>query len=252
MKSFAVAGVSSRAIIQHPAFLVLVAAGGTFTWFSRYLNLFGFDQADGMLLDIGQATLSMVGVVMVLLFATQGMGQEGGGTEELLMSKPIRPWEYLTGRYLGVVVAIAAAQVLIASVLFLLLTVSGSGVSPSLLAGCLLAFLGNALLASFAVALSHLVPLFMNLAAVLSIWTLGHLAGHLQRQFALAEGAMALSVRVLCTLVPNFENFNVGPAVVRGLDVPFRLVALDVAYGLVYTLVVLITAGLLLGRREAG
>ena len=142
-----------------------------------------------------------------------------------------------------------------------------------LLKSVVLTFLEVMVLAAVSLALSTYLPMVVNMIVCVCVFVLGHQINYLLGFFcplneqgehriealtsmglfeALAHHPKFGIARLIATLLPNLENFNVGTAVSAGLPIPNDYLFATLAYGLIYTTIVLAVASLAFSRREVG
>ena len=122
-------------------------------------------------------------------------------------------------------------------------------VFPMLLGG-LLAFAQIAVIASFSLCLATFFPTVVVAVGTLSFYLVGHLTDYLVGLLH-SDVTISVIVRLLIRCVlPNLEQFNPVDHLSRGDALPTIYVALALAYGTLYVLVVLGTTSFAFSRRE--
>lgn len=187
-----------EAIVQ-PIFLLLLAVGGAILIIFGLLPFFTMGEDTVMFKAVGLDVIMLV-VLIITLFATSKSIYEEieDRTMLTLMSKPVRRWEVLLGKYLGILSAALLAILILGAILILCTwyriptdyqirarTIDDrevkqlmdyrlmhiSGLVPSLV----LAWLQIGVLAAISVALSTRFSLVVNLPVVILIYVAGNL-----------------------------------------------------------------------------
>jgi ABC-type transport system involved in multi-copper enzyme maturation permease subunit len=171
-----------------------------------------------------------------------------------LLSKPVRRWEFLVGKFGGLVLTLTVNTAAMAAGLFLaLLFVKRSMESSD--TTILIAVYFILLKIAIVVALALLFSCFTSqLLAIL--FTAGlYVAGlfiHEMRNLAGSKVSPAMQVLFswISYILPNFENFNVMAAAAHGKPVPGSLILQNTAYAAIYCVIVLATASVVFSRRN--
>lgn len=201
--------------------------------------------------DLGLSAISVFGLLTAVFVGVSLVFKEiDRRTVFTLLAQPVRRWQFVSGKYLGLSLVLGSSVALTGTAL--LIAVALQGESPfGLLPAIVLGFIELELVAAFAVLFST----FTNpiLAAVGTVAT--YVAGHLSWSFDLLEKRMSGDVgKALCrglhAMLPNLDRLNVKASAVHGIPLPTGYFLSAVAYGLFYALAVVILACLVFERRE--
>ena len=192
-----------------------------------------------MVKDTGLRTISIVGLLLALFSASTCIADEiEGRTAMTLLSKPINRRQFIFGKFLGILAAVA--------VLVIILGIAFSGtvyckigydaqekggdmpepevrwahvqdVQP----GVVLAFFEVAVLTSVSVAVSTRLPMAVNIILCLAVYVLGHITPLLVRQAETAFEGVKFFAKLFALALPALENFNLSSAVATGTVVPW-------------------------------
>jgi len=167
-----------------------------------------------------------------------------------LLANPVRRWQFVVGKFGGLVAVVAMNLALMSSALFGILLLRGE--SPWALAPAILLILVElAIITAFALLFSSLTNPILAALFTAGIYVVGHLSWSLK---LLREKMPDSLGRWLCDLfylaLPNLDRLNVKAEVVRGGAVEPGVLALAVTYGLGYTVLVLALACLAFERKE--
>ncbi len=216
--------------------------------------------------DLGLAAIELAGVLMSVLIGVSLVSQEIDRRSIFnVLSKPIARWEFLVGKYAGLVLTIVMNVAALTAVLYVMLGWMGATASeqvrrsweapaadPRLLVSILLITVELALLTAIALFFST----FSSSALLSAILTVGIFIAGIEsdglRQFTHTVNASMIGGLVTATgwLVPAFSMFDVKTEVVHGLPIAAGRVWFSLAYGLVYTAVTVGAAVLIFSRRE--
>jgi ABC-type transport system involved in multi-copper enzyme maturation permease subunit len=217
--------------------------------------------------DLGLATIELAGIAVTLILGVGLVAREiDRRSVYALLAKPLPRWEFIVGKYLGLILTLV---VNVAAMTIALYAVLGwlawralpqergawevAAVDPRLLVAIVMITMELALLTAVATFFSA-----FSSSAVLSIGlTLGMLvAGWLSadlRAFGNLVDVSPVVARVVSSIgwiIPAFSAFDVKAQIVHGLPLPRYFVVLTLVYGALYTTGVLLATVIVFSRRE--
>jgi len=213
----------------------------------------GIEQS--VIVSLGLSAISVIGLLIAVFIGVALVSKEmDKRTLYALLSKPVRRWEFLLGKFFGLVLTLAVntaamALGLIVAMLYVNRALSSSDV-PVLIAVYFI-WLKLALV----VALSLLFSCFTTpLLAIL--FTIGlYIAGLYVQEMrdlpvAVMSPGMATLTKWFSYLLPNFENFNVMAMAAHARAIPGSLILHNTLYAVVYCAIVLTAAVAVFSRRN--
>jgi len=213
----------------------------------------GIEQS--VIVSLGLSAISVIGLLIAVFIGVALVSKEmDKRTLYALLSKPVRRWEFLLGKFFGLVLTLAVntaamALGLIVAMLYVNRALSSSDV-PVLIAVYFI-WLKLALV----VALSLLFSCFTTpLLAIL--FTIGlYIAGLYVQEMrdlpvAVMSPGMAALTKWFSYLLPNFENFNVMAMAAHARAIPGSLILHNTLYAVVYCAIVLTAAVAVFSRRN--
>ena len=213
----------------------------------------GIEQS--VIVSLGLSAISVIGLLISVFIGVGLVSKEmDKRTLYALLSKPVRRWEFLLGKFGGLVLTLAVntaamALGLILAMLYVKHVLSAG--DATVLVAVYFIWLKLALV----VALSLLFSCFTTpLLAIL--FTAGlYIAGLYVQELrdlpvAVMSPGMAAFTKWLSYLLPNFENFNVMAMAAHGRVVPGSLILHNTLYALVYCAIVLTAAVAVFSRRN--
>lgn len=263
MKVFAIARNTYKETARQPIYYILLALSAALIGLSFFFTLFAFGEEAKMIKDMSLATVTLCGLLMALFASSNVITEEiEKKTVLTVLCKPVRRFEFIVGKFLGIVMAVLLATVLLSLVLMGGLAVFARvqkevEVRPFdyvVLAGALLSCLQVFVLTAIAVAVSTRMPMVVNVVICFSFYILGHLTNYLHQAFCGPSGESYALVRWLVSALyialPNLENFNLTSAIALGSSVPMSYILVTLAYAVVYTAIALLVAVSLFQERE--
>jgi ABC-type transport system involved in multi-copper enzyme maturation permease subunit len=202
---------------------VLVLFGCAVIISTAFLSFFQLGVEVKFFKDVAMTVLFLFGTVATLvLVSTQLSGEIESRTIYNVLSKPVRRWELVLGKYLGTVVAIALAIAPMVGILeFFIYTDHGGSMLEAAKAAYLL-WLAFAVLSAVALALASFSGSIVCAALTVLVFVVSYLKSAVTTYLTLlAPGSVVTYLgQALYYLLPNFENFNTRTAVVHDEIVP--------------------------------
>jgi Cu-processing system permease protein len=202
--------------------------------------------------DIGLAGINLFGVLIAIFVGISLVSKEiEKRTIYSIIAKPIRRYEFLLGRYSGLVMTLFVNTAIMAAGFFLTLFLSHMEMELALLKAIGLIFMELLVITAVAVMFSTFTTPILSAAFSLSFYVIGHLTDDLRILGGkLQHGLTQQFLDGLYYALPNLEYFNVKGQAVYGLAIEASYLVSAVAYGVTYCAVVLILACMIFQRRE--
>jgi len=208
-----------------------------------------------VIVTVGLSAVSMIGLLIAVFTGVGLVSKEiDKRTLYALLSKPVRRWEFLVGKFGGLVLTLAVNTAAMAVGLFLALLY----VKHSLERGDTAVFVAVYFIwlkIAIVIALALLFSCFTSqLLAIL--FTAGlYVAGLFVTQMRNLSGSKLAPITQtffswVSYVLPNFENFNVMAAAAHGRSVPGSLILQNTAYAILYCGIVLAAATVIFSRRN--
>ena len=217
---------------------------------SRLLSLLTVGNEEKIIKDMGLAAISLFGVLTAAFVGVNLVFKEiERRTVYTLLAHPVRRWQFLGGKFLGLLAVIGMNLTLMTLGLSLLLLFRGQG-PWELLPAVLLIYVELVVITAFALLFSSLTNPILAAVWTFATYVVGHLTWSLKLlQERIPEGIGRTMCEVVYWILPNLERLNVKREVVHGLALPFGIVQ-PIAYGLAYALIVLTLACLVFERKD--
>lgn len=228
---------------------------------SLILGELSIGQEIKIIVDLGLASISLVGGLIAVFIGIGLVYKEiDRRTIYNIVSKPVERYQFLLGKFLGLLLTLAInVSVMAAGVYGALLYLTRTWHSEylNLLPAVLLIYMQLVLVTAIALFFSTFSTPMLSAAFTLCIWLAGHFNADFKHLALLAESdTLDFLCNMLYYLFPNFSNFTVlnDQNIVRaaGYFKPFDLaaVAVVVLYGALYTLIALGGAIAVFQRRD--
>lgn len=129
--TLALARATYQDLVRRQVYYLLLISFAAMIYLSRHITLFSFYQEMNLVREMGMATITFFGFLVVLLFSGSIVTSElEDRTAVTLLTKPISRASFLLGKFLGLVAAILPGVLILTCLLFLTLWLMAS---PALL-----------------------------------------------------------------------------------------------------------------------
>ena len=208
-----------------------------------------------VIINLGLSAISVFGIIMAIFIGVGLVYKEmEKRTLYSLLSKPIRRWEFLVGKFGGLLLTLVVNTALMTLGLgFALYCVSGKfeRTDTTILVAVYFILLELALVTALALFFSCFTSPMLSTLYTLGIYVAGVFApGILGISQFTQNWAVAAITRFVYYLLPNFHNFNVMAAAAHQETIPAALIWQNTLYAALYIAVVLLAAAAIFSSRD--
>ncbi|HDQ43916.1 MAG TPA: hypothetical protein ENN17_00255 [bacterium] len=202
--------------------------------------------------DFGLSAMSIFGLLIAIFIGIRLMVQEmEQKTVYLIVSKPIRRWEFVIGKYLGLAVTLALNVLFMSIALWAAAFMMEGTIDWGLAPAILLIYVEILLIVAFALLFSSFMTPTLSALATLIVFVIGHLSEFLLDFVKLyPDKGYHWLLRLIYYTAPNLEKLNLKMAVVEHLERPPHDVAYGLVYGLAYMLILLLVTAAVFERKD--
>lgn len=269
---FTRAGIIARATtkeaIRQPLFAMLMVFALISLVANTFLPFFSFGEDFKMLMDCGLATILICGLLLAVWTSSTSIAEEiEGKTAMTLLSKPINRRQFIIGKYVGILSAVfwLLLPVMICFLALIYYKVGydareSASTDPEMrfkltvmiqaIPGLVLAFFEIAVLTALSVAISTRVPMVVNMVTCLAVFVVGHLTTLLVQAGVLKLELVQFMARLIATVLPNLEHFNIQAAIATGTTVPPVYLGYAALYCLAFSAAAILLAFILFEDRD--
>jgi ABC-type transport system involved in multi-copper enzyme maturation permease subunit len=273
-------------VTRRPLYYILLFTFSVAIFGSKFLTLFSFYQEINTVREMGLATITFWGFIVLVVTSGIVVTQElEDRTAVTLLSKPLERTDFLLGKFAGLVLSLVPGTVVLSGVLFLTLwmmayhrlplhdrdlvlgvqqghsafatawrvtwdyfVVKQSGV---VLEGAFLSLLQTTVLAALAVSFSAFFPTVVSVAATTLVFIFGNVSSYMLASVEnLNVGFLSAAGRLGSYLVPNLGYFNLQMYFSEGKIISIRYLGLSFAYTALYVIAVFLVSCTLFRKRE--
>ena len=210
---------------------------------------------DTVIVTLGLSAISMIGLLIAVFIGVALVSKEMDKyTLYALLAKPVQRWEFLLGKFGGLVLTLAvntAAMALGLLVVMLYVKHSLQGSDAVVLVAVYFILLKLALVVALALLFSCFTTPLLAILFTVGLYIVGLYVQELRDMpLEVMSPAMSSFTKWLSYLLPNFENFNVMAMAAHGRAVPGALILQNTLYVVVYCTIVLTAAAAVFSRRN--
>jgi len=208
-----------------------------------------------VIVSLGLSAISVIGLLISVFLGVALVSKEmDKRTLYALLAKPVRRWEFLLGKFGGLVLTLTVNTVAMALGLLLAMLYVKHSLERSdatVLVAVYFILLKLALVVALALLFSCFTTPLLAILFTAGLYIVGLYVQELRNlPLELLSPAMTAFTKWLSYLLPNFENFNVMAMAAHGRAVPGALILQNTLYTVVYCTIVLAIASVVFSRRN--
>ena len=208
--------------------------------------------------DIGLAGISLFGSLTAIFLGVFLLYTEiQRRTIHAIVSKPIERWEFVIGKYLGMVLVLSVLVVLFGLAMAGMLVWQGDSVTAAVLKALVLSWLEVLVVAALAIFFSSFSTPFLSGIFALGIWAIGRVTPDIEAATKATSGAIRLVTKAALEIVPDLHLFSVSGSTLEGSTVSVHgdfvswgYVGLASLHGLGWIVGLVALAAILFQRRD--
>ncbi len=218
---------------------------------AQILSLLTVGSEEKIIKDFGLASIELFGVLTSVFIGIGLVSREiERRTVYTLLAKPIHRFEFVLGKFGGLVITLFVNTAVMMAWFFVVLQVKGI-FDPRLVTAVALLYFQFLLITAIAIFFSCLSSPILSGVMTLAFYVIGHLLWSLDLlRDRIASPAGKALCGVLYYLLPNLGNFDVKGEAVHGLPIPPAAVGFAALYLLLYGSAVLAGACAIFQRKE--
>jgi ABC-type transport system involved in multi-copper enzyme maturation permease subunit len=207
------------------------------------------------LINMGLTAITIFGALIAIFIGIGLVSKEiEKRTVYTLLSRPVRRWEFVVGKFFGLV------GTLVVNVGFMTIAFFGALLTVSyyrfhrgdelLLVAIYFIVLEFIVITSLATLFSTFSSPILSAVMSFALFIIGSFASDLRGMAAMAQGISAPIIQFAAYMVPNFSSFNIVNSVAHQQEVGAALIFHNTLYAVLYSLAVLSGAVLIFERRN--
>jgi ABC-type transport system involved in multi-copper enzyme maturation permease subunit len=208
-----------------------------------------------VIINLGLSAISIFGIIMAIFIGVGLVYKEmEKRTLYSLLSKPIRRWEFLVGKFAGLLLTLVVNTALMtlglgAALYFV--SRKFERADATILVAVYFILLELALVTALALFFSCFTSPMLSTLYTLGIYVAGVFApGILSVSQFTSNWELGAVTRLVYYVLPNFHNFGVIAAAAHGEAVPFTLIWHNTVYALLYVILILVASAAVFSGRN--
>lgn len=206
---------------------------------------------DRLIIDLGLSSMNIFGVLIAIFVGISLVNKEiEKRTIYTIVSKPVPRYEFLLGKYLGLVITLFINTMVMAVGLLAVMMYLNAPITVLLFEALGLIFMEFLVVTAVALLFSTFTSATLSAIFTLAIYVVGHLSSDL-KLFGEKMGEVGKAVlNSIYYVMPNLERFNLKGQVIHHVDVSASQLVLTAAYGVSYVVLLLLIASVIFQRRD--
>lgn len=238
--------IRDKVLVTLVIFAVLVMGS------ARIIQPLALGEEAKVIKDLGLSAITLFCVLISILVGGRIVYKEvEKRTIYIMLAKPVRRWEFILGKYLGLMTVLVVSLVVMTAAFYAILFILGMGVQLYLLLAVLATLFELAILTAVAVLFSTFSTPITGAVFTFAVYFVGHLTRDLKLLAAMSPSPVVKAVSYfLYFVLPNLSNFNIRAEVVYGAPLDPSALLLSALYGLVYAATLLLISVAIFNRKE--
>jgi ABC-type transport system involved in multi-copper enzyme maturation permease subunit len=207
-----------------------------------------------IVVNVGLSSISIFGVIIAIFIGIGLVSKEiEKRTLYTILSRPVRRWEFITGKYLGLMLTLVVNTAFMTAGLYLALFVFARDQHPAdplLLVAVYFTLLELAIVTAITLLFSSFSSPIFSTVFTFALFVIGTFAQDLRNFAAISHGLTRWLATAVAYLVPNFASLNVIGQVAHQSNVSGRLILFNSLYALFYAGMTILAATLVFERRN--
>jgi ABC-type transport system involved in multi-copper enzyme maturation permease subunit len=238
--------IRDKVLVTLIVFAVLVMGS------ARVIQPLALGEEAKVIKDLGLSAITLFCVLISILVGGRIVYKEvEKRTIYIMLAKPVRRWEFILGKYFGLMAVLAVSLAVMTAAFYVILFVMGVGLQLNLLLAVLMTYFQLAILTAVAVLFSTFSTPITGAVFTFVVYFVGHLTRDLKLLAAMSpSGVVKVISQFLYYVLPNLSNFNIRAEVVYGAVLDPYALLLSGLYALVYTATLLLISAAIFNRKE--
>jgi len=247
-----IAANTFREAIRDKVLLTLLVFALLVMGSAKVIQPIALGEGDKIVKDLGLAAITLFCVLIAVLVGGRLVYKEvEKRTIYIVLAKPVRRWEFIVGKYIGLMLVLLTSIAIMAVGLYAILFLTGVSPSPYLLLSLLMTVFELAIITAVAILFSTFVTPIASAVFTFAVYFVGHLSGDLRMLAAMSPSpAVKALTQFLYYVLPNLTNFNIRGEVVHDVLLSPQALGLAMLYAILYAATTLMVSVFIFARKD--
>lgn len=234
-------------ILYSLLFFALIMIGGSVLIADLTIGEYG-----KIIRDVGLAAISIFGLLIAVFVGIGLIYKEiEGKTIYTIASKPVPRWQFLVGKYLGLLATLGIEVAIMALAYLVVLLSMDAGVTAAMGPAIWLTFVELAVVTAIAILFGSFTSPVLSALFTVGLTLIGKMSQQLQLLGERSEsGLVRAFTDVAYRVLPDLSRFDLRNEASYGVDVEWEYVAYATGYGAAYAAALLVVASIIFRFRD--
>lgn len=206
---------------------------------------------DRLIINLGLSSMNFFGVLIAIFVGISLVSKEiDKKTIYTILSKPVPRYEFLLGKYLGLMITLFVNTAVMVAGLLAVMVYLNAPITLLLFEAIGFIFMELVVITAVGLLFSTFTSTTLSAIFTLAIYVVGHLSTDLKQFGTKMDGLGRAVLNAIYYILPNLERFNLKGHVIHKVNVAGTDVLLTTAYGLAYAGLLLVLASIIFQRRD--
>jgi len=199
--------------------------------------------------DIGLNAIALFSIMIAILVGGRLVYKEiEKRTIYLVLSRPLHRWEFIIGKYFGLLLVLFESLLIMTGSFYILLLLLKIPANFSLLLSVLMTFCQLWIITAIAIFFSTFTTPVTSAVFTFALYFIGHLTRDLKTAFATNQ--IKIVGDILYYILPNLSNFNVKAEVVYNTMIDPKIIIFAILYALIYSFIIISLSCLIFQQKD--
>ncbi len=238
--------------IRDKILIILIILGFLLMASAKIIQPLALGEETKIIKDLGLSSINLITVLIAIFVGGRLIYKE---TEKrtiyLILAKPVRRWEFILGKFFGLLLVLFVSLLILSIGFFLVLLFMNIKTEPTILLPLLFLNFELAIITALAIFFSTLVTPIGAAIFTFILYFIGHFTRDLKALAAMVKNPLIqLLANFFYYFLPNLSNFNIKAFAVHNVPISSEVIIFTLIYGLIYTAGLLFFSTLIFSRKD--
>ncbi len=219
---------------------------------AKIVKPFALGEEAKVIKDLGLSSISFIALLVAILVGGRLVYKEiEKRTIYILLSKPVHRYQFIIGKYFGLILVIFFTMTVLTGGFYLMLYITSTQATYSLLLAIMMSFFELAIITAIALFFSTIAtPITASLFTFL-IYFISNFTRDLKVLALISKSAVVQTLaNFLYYILPNLANYNLRGLVVHDVIINPATILLSIVYAIIYSALTLFLTVIIFQRKD--